>query len=91
MKKNITLILSGVIIAALFVLLQLVFIVRQGEIFVLMNNGAPAESTKVNDVPVGASVTLQDGDRVQLGNVLLRFQMREARNRVKKARMGLQT
>ena len=41
MKKNITLILSGVVIAALFVLLQLVFIVRQGEVAVVTMLGRP--------------------------------------------------
>lgn len=44
MKKNITLILSGVIIAALFVLLQLVFIVRQGEVAVVTMLGKPVRA-----------------------------------------------
>jgi hypothetical protein len=63
------------------------FIQRQNEAFVLINNGAPAEWTRVNDIPVADRRILQDGDRIQLGNVLLRFQTRAAANRaVKKLR-----
>lgn len=58
-----------------------VFIRRKGERYALFNNGAPAEHTLVNDVPVAHSVELRDGDRIQLGNVLLRFQARAAVNR----------
>jgi hypothetical protein len=57
---------------------------RQGQAYVLLNNGAPPEFTRVNDMPVPQSVALQDGDRIQLGNVLLRFQMRAAHNRRKR-------
>lgn len=44
MKKNLTLIFSGVVIAALFVLLQLVFIVRQGEVAVVTLLGKPVRA-----------------------------------------------
>ena len=59
-------------------------ICRVGPGYVLVNNGAPPEFTRVNDMPVPQSVALQDGDRIQLGNVLLRFQMRAAQNRAKR-------
>ena len=51
--------------------------------YVLVNQGAPAEWTRVNDVPVSQACDLVDGDRVQLGNVVLRFQRREAQERVR--------
>lgn len=44
MKKNITLIIFGVVIAALFVLLQMVFIVRQGEVAVVTMLGKPVRA-----------------------------------------------
>ena len=56
--------------------------VRDG--YALLNLGAPPESTRVNDMPVPQSVALQDGDRIQLGNVILRFQMRAAKNRARR-------
>ena len=46
--------------------------------YVLVNNNAPAEWTLVNEQPVRSNRELQDGDRIQLGNVVLRFQMRAA-------------
>ncbi len=49
--------------------------------YVLRNQGAPPEWTRVNDVPVAQACELVDGDRVQLGNVVLRFQRREAQER----------
>jgi hypothetical protein len=52
--------------------------------YVLVNNGAPAEFTRVNDAPVTEALALKDGDRIQLGNVLLRFQLRAAMNRVRR-------
>jgi MFS family permease len=55
--------------------------------YVLVNNGAPPEQTRVNDAPVSRSRELQDGDRIQLGNVLLRFQLRAAVNRVRAKRL----
>jgi hypothetical protein len=65
------------------------FVVRQGPAYVLMNNGAPPDWTRVNDAPVASSIALQDGDRVQLGNVILRFQMRAAQNRARRGRGGM--
>jgi hypothetical protein len=59
------------------------FIKRQGERFFLVNNSAPAEFTRVNDQIVPQSRELRDGDRLQLGNVLLRFQTRAAVNRAR--------
>lgn len=53
---------------------------RQGNRYFLVNLGAPAEQTLVNDRAVIQSCELQDGDRVQLGNIVLRFQMRVAQN-----------
>ena len=57
------------------------YIKRHGERYVLVNNGAPPGDTLVNEVPVADSRDLQDGDRIQLGNVILRFQLRAAINR----------
>jgi hypothetical protein len=54
---------------------------RSGERYVLLNHGAPPEWTRVNDAPVPQAVELREGDRVQLGNVVLRFQMRLAQVR----------
>jgi len=57
---------------------------RYHEKFVLVNNGAPPENTLVNERPVAATIELHDGDRIQLGNVLLRFQLRSAVQRRKR-------
>jgi hypothetical protein len=65
------------------------FIKRKDNKYVLVNNNAPAEQTLVNERPVGQMCELQDGDRIQLGNVVLRFQMRAAANRVKKRPLPL--
>jgi hypothetical protein len=46
--------------------------------FLLVNQQAPADTTRINEQPVAAEQELHDGDRIQLGNVVLRFQMREA-------------
>jgi hypothetical protein len=54
---------------------------REGNSYVLENNQAPAEWTRVNDEPVPRGRALNDGDRIQLGNVILRFQMRAAQPR----------
>jgi hypothetical protein len=62
------------------------FIRRMDNRFVLVNNHAPPENTLVNEMPVSQSRELHDGDRIQLGNILLRFQMREAVNRKRSAR-----
>jgi hypothetical protein len=51
---------------------------REGKRYILMNRGAPAEFTRVNDRPVAGDLELEDGDRIQLGNVILRFQTRAA-------------
>jgi hypothetical protein len=59
------------------------FIKRMGERYVLVNNGAPPADTLVNEVPVSDSRELNDGDRIQLGNVILRFQLRAAMNRAR--------
>jgi hypothetical protein len=65
---------------------QHAFIQRRGSRYILVNNGAPPEWTRVNDQPVPQAADLHDGDRVQLGNILLRFQMRAARNRPRPGR-----
>lgn len=57
------------------------YIRREGENYVLVNNGAPAGDTLVNETPVPTTRPLADGDRIQLGNVILRFQARAAVNR----------
>jgi hypothetical protein len=62
-----------------------VLIHRTGDRFVLRNQDAPPEQTLVNDAPVSDSRDLADGDRIQLGHVVLRFQMRTARVRRKQA------
>ncbi len=63
---------------------QHAFIKRVGERFVLVNHHAPPEWTKVNDVPVDCTRELENGDRLQLGNILLRFQLRAASNRARR-------
>jgi hypothetical protein len=57
------------------------FVKRIGPRYVLVNNGAPVQFTMVNDAPVPQQKELHDGDRIQLGNVLMRFQARAAVNR----------
>jgi Inner membrane component of T3SS, cytoplasmic domain len=52
--------------------------------YVLVNNGAPPEFTRVNDVPVADQRELADGDRIQLGSVILKFQLRAAIIRAKR-------
>ncbi len=54
---------------------------REGAVYVLVNNRSPVEWTRVNEEPVADHCVLLDGDRIQLGNVLLRFQMRAAQTR----------
>jgi MFS family permease len=56
---------------------------REGSRYVLLNNGAPPEQTTVNGQAVNAKHDLYDGDRIQLGNVILRFQARAAQARKK--------
>jgi hypothetical protein len=57
--------------------------------YLLVNNGAPAEFTLVNDTPVADQCELKDGDRIQLGSVILKFQLRAARNRPKGRKLPL--
>lgn len=58
---------------------QHVYIVREGaNRFILINNNAPADFTRVNDEPVMQRRDLHDGDRIQLGKTALRFQMKAA-------------
>jgi hypothetical protein len=64
------------------------YIKRVGNRYVLVNNGSPPEYTLVNDVPVADTRDLHDDDRIQLGNVLLRFQLRAATNRARGQRSG---
>ncbi len=62
---------------------------RVGAAYVLVNSGSPAEWTRVNEAPVADSPhPLRDGDRIQLGNVVLRFQMRAAQPRSRKPEVG---
>ncbi len=49
---------------------------RDGNRFILCNNHSPPEQTRVNEEPVPSQRDLRDGDRIQLGNIVLRFQMR---------------
>ncbi len=60
---------------------QHAIIQREGQRYLLLNNDAPSECTRVNDQPVLQCCDLHDGDRIQLGNVLLRFQLRAAHER----------
>ncbi len=62
---------------------QHVILQRDGDRYLLLNNGAPPECTRVNDQPVPQLIELHDNDRIQLGNVILRFQRREAVNRAR--------
>jgi hypothetical protein len=62
------------------------FIKRVGPRFVLVNNNAPADQTLVNEQPVRGDCELRDGDRIQLGNIILKFQARAAVNRQRAAR-----
>jgi len=59
---------------------------RAGQRYLLRNNNAPSEWTRVNDRPVSQSCDLHDGDRIQLGNILLRFQARAAGVKNQKSR-----
>jgi hypothetical protein len=57
---------------------------RDGPRYVFLNNDAPPEFTLVNGEPVPHTRDLRDGDRIQLGNVVLRFQLRAAQARARK-------
>src|SRR5262249_21785815 len=63
-----------------------VIIRREGARYILNNSAAPPEHTRVNDQPVAGDRELHDGDRIQLGNVVLRFQLRAAVLRKPRAR-----
>jgi hypothetical protein len=54
---------------------------REGNRFLLVNTNAPPDYTRVNGVAVAHYQELHDGDRIELGQVVLRFQMRRAVNR----------
>ena len=56
---------------------------REQNRYILVNTSAAPEQTRVNDNPVPNCRDLQDGDRIQLGNIVLRFQMRAAHNGAK--------
>jgi hypothetical protein len=56
---------------------------RDGKRFVFQNHRSPPEMTRVNDQPVSAACNLNDGDRIQLGGIVLRFQMRAAKDKNK--------
>lgn len=59
---------------------------RTGRRYVLLNRDATAGQTRVNGDPLSDARDLQDGDRIELGGVVLRFQLRAAgapRNRKK--------
>ncbi|MCS7046488.1 MAG: FHA domain-containing protein [Gemmataceae bacterium] len=62
---------------------QHAYIRQQDGQYWFVNNHAPPEQTLVNDRPVSAAVVLNDGDRIQLGNVVLRFHLRAARPRAR--------
>ncbi len=52
---------------------------REGNRYLLWNTGAPPEWTRVDDEPVVQCRELHDGAKIQLGQVVLRFQARAAR------------
>jgi hypothetical protein len=52
--------------------------------YYLVNNGAPPQHTLINETPVADQRELTDGDRIQLGNIILKFQMRAAVLRAQK-------
>ncbi len=60
---------------------------RAGRGYVLENRDAPPAQTRVNGEPVAAPRDLRDGDRIELGGVLLRFQLRAAGARRVKAKV----
>jgi hypothetical protein len=59
--------------------------------YLLINNGAPPEFTLLNDMPVADQRELADGDRIQLGSVILKFQLRAAIIRAKANKLSLPT
>ena len=59
---------------------------RKGNSYIFINHNSPPQQTLVNDAPVEQSCALQDGDRIQLGQVVLRFLRRAAHKRNAPAR-----
>ena len=59
---------------------------REGNRFILVNQEGPPDQTRVNDAPVANCRDLVDGDRIQLGNIVLRFQLRNAHRQAKVTR-----
>jgi hypothetical protein len=57
---------------------------REKNRFIFINNNAPPDQTQINGSIVAQMRDLQDGDRIQLGNVVLRFQLRAAQARKRK-------
>jgi Inner membrane component of T3SS, cytoplasmic domain len=55
---------------------------RDGNRFFLVNTDAPADYTRVNGATVSTRHELHDGDRIELGRVVLRFQMRSAQEKM---------
>lgn len=62
------------------------FIKQESGRYILFNNGAPPEQTLVNEAPIADQIELHDGDRIQLGNIILKFQLRAALNRARMKR-----
>jgi len=60
-----------------------VYIRRARGKYFLQNNDAPPQQTRVNGEPIDGERELNDGDRIELGKVVLRFQSRSAVNRVR--------
>jgi Inner membrane component of T3SS, cytoplasmic domain len=60
------------------------YIQREGVRYFLVNNNAPADYTRVNGIPVETTRELKEGDRIELGQVVLRFQLRLAQDRRRK-------
>jgi predicted component of type VI protein secretion system len=56
---------------------------RQGARYFFLNNHAPPENTLIDHAAVAEGCELQDGARIQLGNVVLIFQLRAAKVRAK--------
>jgi hypothetical protein len=59
---------------------------RRGKRFVLLNMDGPPEFTRVNGVPVDGPHDLNNGDRIELGQIGLQFQARAAAEPRKKGR-----
>src|SRR5262249_22417860 len=55
---------------------------RDGDNFILDNRAGPAQ-TQVNGAAVVDSSPLEDGDRIQVGEVILRFQRKAAKEKYK--------